>query len=298
MATYTTYTQVGQAEDVSDIITNISPTKVPFQSSIGTRKVTARNPEWQEDSLRDVIDNAVIEGADAQSADLTPTTMRSNYTQILSKVIKVSGTSDAIDTYGRAKETAYQLTKAGEEVKRDLENAFVGTQQVAAVGNATTTPRKMAGFQAQVAVGNVLDNGGTPRALTEDLVIEAHEILYTEGADPSILLIKPADSIIVAGFAASTDGSRVRDFNNSMKVVNAVEILVTPFGELKVVMDRFINAEDALLYEPDMWSKLVLRDWTRQPLAKIGDSEQNQLIGEFSLEHKNYSASAQITDLS
>ena len=82
-----------------------------------------------------------------------------------------------------------------------------------------------------------------------------------------------------------------------MKVVNAVEILVTPFGELKVVMDRFINPEDAILYDPEMWNKLVLRNWTRQPLAKVGDSEQNQLIGEFSLEHKNYSASAVITEL-
>jgi hypothetical protein len=47
--------------------------------------------------------------------------MRSNYTQILQKTIKVAETTDAVATYGRAKETAYQLAKAAAEVKRDLE---------------------------------------------------------------------------------------------------------------------------------------------------------------------------------
>lgn len=298
MATYTTYSQVGQAEDVSEIITNISPTKTPFQSAIGEEKVTARNPEWQEDSLADVTDNALVEGADASEITISPTTMRTNYTQIIGKAIKVSGTSDAVDTHGRQKETAYQLVKVGEEVKRDRENAYVGTGQAAAVGDATSSARKMAGVQAQVDASLVFDNSGTPRALDEALVLAAHEALYSEGGDPSMLLIKPADAPIVAGFAAASDGSRIRDFGDGTKVVNAVEILVTPFGELKVVIDRFIKSTDAVLFDPDMWSTLALRNWTREPLAKVGDSERNQLIGEFSLKHKNYKASAVISDLS
>ena len=42
MAVYTTYDQVGKAEDVSDIITDISPTATPFQSMIKSEKVAAR----------------------------------------------------------------------------------------------------------------------------------------------------------------------------------------------------------------------------------------------------------------
>ena len=51
MATFTTYDQVGKAEDVSDVITNITPTDTPFTSSIRTEKVNARIFEFQEDSL-------------------------------------------------------------------------------------------------------------------------------------------------------------------------------------------------------------------------------------------------------
>ena len=52
MATYTTYTSVGQAEDVSSLIAMISPTATPFMSMCKNEKVSARNFEWMEDALR------------------------------------------------------------------------------------------------------------------------------------------------------------------------------------------------------------------------------------------------------
>ena len=39
----------------------------------------------------------------------TATTLRSNYTQILSDVFRISSTADAVRTYGRAKETALAI---------------------------------------------------------------------------------------------------------------------------------------------------------------------------------------------
>lgn len=49
--TYDTYDLVGGREDLADIIYNISPTDVPFQSNIGRGKATAVLHEWQTDSL-------------------------------------------------------------------------------------------------------------------------------------------------------------------------------------------------------------------------------------------------------
>jgi hypothetical protein len=85
MAVYTTYEQVGKKEDVSDIISNISPTKTPFQSAIGSDKVDNTLFQWQEDSLRSVQDNAKAEGADAADIVVVPTVMRNNQTQILTR---------------------------------------------------------------------------------------------------------------------------------------------------------------------------------------------------------------------
>mgnify|MGYP003703677265 CR=1 FL=1 len=52
MATYQTYTAIGQREDLSDVIYNISPTETPFMSSVGKSKATLRpmtpwlNKKW------------------------------------------------------------------------------------------------------------------------------------------------------------------------------------------------------------------------------------------------------------
>lgn len=109
MTMYSTYDQIGIAEDISDVITNISPTKTPFQTSIGSEKVDNRLFQWQEDSLRTQAANKFLEGFTATDIARTPTVMRQNYTQIMSDVFKISTTADAVKTYGRAKETALAL---------------------------------------------------------------------------------------------------------------------------------------------------------------------------------------------
>ena len=90
-------------------ITDISPTDTPMYSMIKAQKVHARIYEYQEDSLAAAADNKAVEGADPTIGSLTATTMRTGNTQILTKSFQVSGTADAIKTYGRAKETALKL---------------------------------------------------------------------------------------------------------------------------------------------------------------------------------------------
>jgi hypothetical protein len=51
MATYTSYDQVGLKEDVSDIITDITPTDTPMVSMLKTQKVHNRVYQYQTDSL-------------------------------------------------------------------------------------------------------------------------------------------------------------------------------------------------------------------------------------------------------
>ena len=299
---WTSYDQVGLAEDVSDVISNISPTKTPFQSSISSEKISARIHEWQEDTLASVQANAKAEGFTATEETLSATTMRSNYTQILSYSIKVSATADAVKTYGRAKETAYQLAKKSEEIKRDLEYAFVGVDQDKVVGDATTA-RSMASAHFMIATANAViadsDTSTTDEVagpLTEADILTLHRTLYVGGADPSVLMIKPADASIVAGFAASS-GTRQRDFGTGQKVVNAVDVYVSPWGSLKVVMNRFLLSTFAFMFDPEDWRKLTLRPWTRTMLAKTGDNEMHMLVGEFSLKHRNFSASGTIENL-
>lgn len=298
MATYTSFDQVGKKEDISDVITNLSPTDTPFQTAIKNETVNNTLFQWQEDSLAAPNDaNAMDEGFEATAVALTPTTMRQNVTQIMSTTVKVSETADTVSTYGRARETAYQLAKKGKELKRDLERAFIGTGQVQSV---TGLKRIMAGYQAQIDSSVKSDVSGgvsaNKAALSENAVLDLSEALYTGGGEATILMVKPHDSRVIAGWTGSAGRYRTID-GDGKKVTNAVNLYVSPYGELKVVMNRFLRATDALLFDPDHWRQAVLRPWTRTPLAKTGDASSTMIVGEFSLKHDNYKASGLITGL-
>ena len=107
MATYQTYTAIGQREDLSDVIYNISPTETPFMSSVGKSKATAVYHEWQTDSLASVnTSNYAVEGDTASDATMSPTTRIGNRTQISQKTVKISGTLEAVNKAGRKSEKA------------------------------------------------------------------------------------------------------------------------------------------------------------------------------------------------
>jgi hypothetical protein len=290
MTMYSTYDQIGIAEDISDVITNISPTKTPFQTSIGSEKIENRLFQWQEDSLRTQAANKFLEGFVAADVARTPTVMRQNYTQIMSDVFRITATSDVVRTYGRAKETAYQLAKTGEELKRDLEFAMVGRNGAAVAGAETVTPREMASALNMIDAGNVIA-GGTA-ALTETMILNCHKATFDAGGEPDILMIKPADALIVANFASAS--GRQRDFKDSRTITNVVDLYVSPWGELKVVINRFLLATVAFMYSPDMYKKCTLRPWTKENLAKDGDSNRTMVVGEFSLKHKNFKAAGYV----
>ena len=287
---YSTYDQIGIAEDISDVITNISPTKTPFQTSIGSEKVDNRLFQWQEDSLRTQAANKFLEGFTATDIARTPTVMRQNYTQIMSDVFKISTTADAVKTYGRAKETAYQLAKTGEELKRDLEFTMVGRNGAAVAGAETVTPREMASALNMIDAGNVIA-GGTA-ALTETMILNCHKATFDAGGEPEILMIKPSDALIVANFAAAS--GRSRDFRSERTITNVVDLYVSPWGELKVVINRFLLATVAFMYDPAMYKKIILRNWSREKLAKDGDAERTMVVGEMSIKHKNFKAAGYV----
>lgn len=296
MTAYTSYDQVGKAEDVSDIISDISPTDTPMVSLIKPQKVHARVYEYQTDSLAAAGANAAVEGADPSMATLTATTMITGNTQILTKAFQVSATADAIKTYGRAKETAYQLGRALKEIKRDLEYAYVGASNAAVAGNAGASPVAREMDSADQLIDAATTTAGGTAALTEAMLLSTGQAVFNEGGDASVFMIKPADAQIVAGFTGAS--GRYRNFNDAQKTLtNVIDLYVSPYGEYKVVLNRHQMTTHAFLLDPSMWRSAVLRPFSRTLLAKSGDSDKHFVVGEYGLMHLNPKASGQINAL-
>jgi hypothetical protein len=308
MAQFTQYDVVGLKEDVSDVISNITPTDTPFQSMVGNDKTTQKTFQWQEDTLRAVATNAQPEGFTAEDVAITPTTLRSNVCQIFAEAIKISGSLDASERYGRAKESAYQIAKTMAQVKRDLEHAYVGTAQASVTGS-NGVARVMAGFQAQLYNGGsgsldaddfVLYTGGTSTIPTETNLLDVLQQLYTYGGNPKVVMVTPANSRTVADFAKASGRYRTIESSSTGRdqraIINVVDLYVSPFGEQRVVLNRFLKAKNTLVFDPSMWKKVNYRGWFRETLAKTGDNTTMMVVGEFSLKHRNKQASAAIVE--
>jgi hypothetical protein len=227
MATYQSYQSIGNREDLTDVIYNISPTDTPFMSSVGKTKATAVYHEWQTDSLAAAVaTNAAVEGADASSLTATPTVRRGNRTQISQKTIQIAGTLESIDKAGRKSEKAYQLSKASAELKRDMEKTLLSN--TAAVTGDASTARKLGGLQAWIntnyvgagtagSVGTTARISGTDAAFTEAMLKSAVKKAYEQGGTPTVLMVTPTQKQVVSGFAgiaATTLPSSIKQTNN------------------------------------------------------------------------------------
>ena len=157
--TFQTYTAIGNREDLSDIIYNISPTDTPFMSSIGKEKAEGTFHEWQTDTLAAAAANAQVEGDEIAITAVSPTARINNRTQISRKSVIVSGTQDTVNTAGRNNELAYQISKNAKELKRDMELVLCNNQS-AAVGGAAAA-RTSSGLAAwlQTNVNAIGANG-------------------------------------------------------------------------------------------------------------------------------------------
>lgn len=295
MAQWTSYDTVGKKEDVSDIISNLSPTRTPFISAIGTEKVHNTLYQWQEDDLRAVQDNAFVEGFTATDVALTPTRVRTNTTQIFSRTIKVAGSVDSIDHYGRAKESAYQMSKAMAEVKRDLEYALIGKDQLTQVLGDAVTPRRFINVFGQIDPTMLVKTGAPATPISEANLLSSLQVVWNAGAEVTTAMVTSDDALVISDFAKAA--GRYREITNGShdkELINKVDLYVSPVGTVSVTLNRWLQAGNSLIYDPSNWKLVTFRNWFRETLAKDGDNTKMMVVGEFGLKHKNFKASAYV----
>ena len=314
MATYQTYTAVGQRQDLADVIYDISPTDTPFMSSIGKTKATAVYHEWQTDSLSSAtLSNFAVEGATASDATLTPTTRIGNRTQIAQKTIKISGTLQAVDKAGRQSEKAYNLAKASAEIKRDMETSLL-SNQIQTNGDSSNA-RKIGGLQAWLAtngdfgtsgvagsLGTTARTNGTNRTFTEDILKVVVREVYAAGGNPKVLMVNPAHKQAVSAFAGIAAQRFMAPSNSPTTIISAADVYLSDFGSISVVPNRMMSStnscdETAFVLDPDMAAVAYLRPFQTNELAVTGDNESTQLLCEYTLEVRNEAAHGIIADI-
>ena len=315
-STFSSFTVVGQREDLSDVIYDISPQDTPIMSSIGKSKATAVFHEWQTDSLAAATTaNFLVEGADATDASVSPSTRIGNYTQIVGKTIRVSGTLEAVDKAGRKSEKAYQMAKAAAEMKRDIETIITANQGQTA--GSSTAARKMGSLLSYIKTNSSVNGttvtgvdpttfgvstrtDGTTRTFTEALLKEVIQEVFVSGGTPTLAVMRPALKQKVSGFQGNS-AYRVNTDNSvgNVTVVAGADLYQSDFGVLQLVPDRFMREanREVLILDPEFAALAYLRPFQTKDLAVSGDSERSQLIAELTLEVRNEAAHGIVADL-
>ena len=311
---FQTFTQVNIREDLINNIYNVDPYKTPFFNMCKKSEANQTYHEWNTDSLAaQNLANAAVEGDNPTNIVLSPTVRLGDYTQISTKTIQISGTSQAVIAAGGSNKMGYQLLKKSKELKRDLEGIL--TQNLAKAAGSSSTARKLAGIPAWLGTNTVFNSAGSPAganptaldgtvartysgsqlAITETMLKSVLQLVYkNSGESPEYGLVSAANKQNISAF--SGPGTRFIQVEDKV-LQTAVDVYQSDFGDVKLITDIFLaNSHDCFFINPNYVRVAYLRPFQTIPLAKTGDSDQKELLVEYTLELGNEKAQGAIYD--
>lgn len=293
-STFQTYQAIGNREDLIDIIINISPMDTWLTSNTGSTRAISTFHEWQTDTLATATSNAQIEGDNATSGAITPTTRLGNYCQILWKVFQISETQRAVVAAGRNDEVDYQTLKKSKELARDIEYALL--LNTSSASGASGTARTLKGVLGWITT-NVTSVSATTVALTEATYNTNLAAIWKQGGYPTVTLVGAYQKQQISGFTSNVRRIEAEE----KKLVNSVDVYESDFGMIMVRLHHLLNDNFpgyvVNLGVMELWVKAWLRPVNRIELAKTGSSDQYKIEAELTLESRNQAGSGMLTGL-
>jgi hypothetical protein len=252
-----------------------------------------------------ILGNAALEGAAAPAARFTSRARKSNYTQIFTATVEVSGSMQAARAHGVADEADYQKQERLRELLRDLENTVInGTAPAATQQGSSTVRRSMNGILRSIAtnnfalgVGSIPLGGGTGEdELTEAVLNAALRAVWDQSSGAiDTILVGGAQKRRINDFLAAQRSYTPADTN----LRNLVSVYESDFGVCRIITSRWMPADALALLDSSRIGVLPLagRSFQAKALATTGDAMALQVLGEYTLEFKNENAHAIIRGL-
>jgi hypothetical protein len=258
-----------------------------------------------------------VEGFQLVNKPAQPTIRNNNVTQISERDATVSGSQEESDAAGKGSEMAHQMAMTSKSLKSDMEVALcsrqprsdgsdTGAAQTARVtegfshwlGRATkkpvdaVTPGAPAGAIAPGTVTTGLPTTATgaftapatPVKITEQMVGDAMQLAYTNGASPSLFIVPPGPKRTISTFVGR---STSQVLVGKTEVVSTVDVISTDFGRIKCIPSRWIAPDIGLLIDPDYAAVAFFRSFRQYLMARIGDAESRMIVVEWGLEMRN-----------
>lgn len=281
--------------DLTEEIKLVSPIDTPLTTMLMGRgqvdKATDITVTWRERELNSERGTLKLEGADAGAVINSSRGSISNVCQIIEKVTQVSGTAQALSPKGITNVFDQEVQDRLKETKRDLEWYFLnGTKTL----ESDNTPRQMAGLINLVNANNVVNATGT---LSETHFLDALQKMWDKGAQGEYYAFVNATMKRAINDLAKA-GSNVRWVVDNGSITNAYGIgvskIVTDFGEVNLVLDRYMADKTVLTLDLDEVRIAELRPTFYEDLPKNGDYLKGHVINESTIKLLNSYAGSKI----
>lgn len=292
-----TYDDKVRREDLIDVITDVSPDDNPLSTMLATTKASQTLHEWPEDYLsRPTSVSKAIEGAAATFSDLTQPGRRNNITQIIATTYKVSGTERDVDVAGMSDPLDYQATKALKDWKNKLEYSLINATM--ASGNSGVA-REMSGIGAVVTshYTNALSGTSLSETLFNTLVKEVWADVGNDEVFDVVLVpmgLKQKISTFTAGSTRYVDASDKR-LTRPVMVYESDGGVHRIFAHKDAYNSTTTPGPTLYAIKEDKYRIAYLRQPKRELLAKTGDADNGQIIGEATLEYLAERTSARVS---
>lgn len=235
------------------------------------------------------VGSALPEGTDPPAARTRDRVNRYNLTEIFGPYkVHVSESEQVVRKYG------LQMTEFDKQVANRVKEAYVAMEQAIMYGTRvddTTNKWRTMGGMVFYITSNV---DSTTTDITEAKLLDQLSTVFNNGGNP--------DRIIVGGYqkrkiSQLTDNSLMRVVqatDSRGRVVNSYE---SDFGELSIILDRWVKKSDLFIISRDQATVGTLRPLTFEMLAKTGDSEVGQVVGEKTLVFRREAQAARFNAL-
>lgn len=309
-------------EDLSNIISMISPEETVFQSNIGKGKASNTMTNWLLDTLATAsTTNAWVDGDSFSASTLTAPARLENHAQILRKDFLVTRRAQIVNQAGTKSELSRQIAKAGAELKRDLEATSCGNQAVV-VGNDTTASKfgsLCAWYTTNVSRGatgasgtlssttygypNAAATDGTIRALSEATLLSVIKNAYVAGGNPTMIMVGPTVKQKISQYLFSSSARIATPYQDHGKsksaasVIGAVDYYTSDFGTLHIVPNRFQRERDVHVLDTKHWEMQFLDGYQSTKMAKNSDGDSYMMTVDATLCSKNEAASGIVADI-
>lgn len=276
-----TYDNRAIKEDLLNMITNVSPRE--NQLLYGLAQSSALQPihQFLEDTLKTPGVNAQVEGADATQVARTNPSRNINYCQIVSIPVMVTGSDEAANAAGMpGGRMSYELEKAIKEYANDTEFALMRGTLVCGAG---TTARSMKGLKSWASTLATSQSGVS---LSESILIDHLDAGWVQGVNFKEVYVGRVLKKRINGFTAN---STLFQDPTDKRLVNSIDVYETTNGPVKILRHRYVTISgdtnnDLVTLDPEHAAVAYFRKPHVQDLAKTGDAEKKQLLGEKTLE--------------